>query len=701
MPKKIAGLVFLFLSLSPAFAYIDPGLGGAIASGIGPIIGAILAIISGFLIMRIFRPARRVFSETWSRIKGFLGSNKKRAAAIIFVALVLVVLVVMDMPGEKSAGDGKKVLVIGIDALEPKIVERLWEEGKMQNFRKLSEEGDFSRLQVTIPPETPVSWSAAATGLNPGGYGLFDFINRNPKTYLPKLNLARAKEGALGISYESALGGTPFWRITSNAGIATTVIRWPVSFPPEKIEGNMLSGLGVVDLKGLLSSYRFYTSGDFDEKSEGAEKVVPVEFVGGKSETFISGPMKREVGELVEVRTPMEIKLADGKILLEFNGKSHELQERGWSKWMRAKFDAGFLNEVYGIFKVYVLSTEPEFSMYMTTVQIDPENPALGISYPKEFSSELAKDIGLYYTLGMPEETKGVTENRIPKEVLLEQIQEIEEERTKMFWHEFEGFDGGVFAFGFDSGDRLQHIFWEEGEIPGEIEQYYLEKDRFLGELLGKIDDNTLLIIFSDHGFSSFERAVSVNTWLYNNGYLALTKEPTEEDAGELFRYVDWGKTKAYSLGFNSIYINLKGREAKGIVKQGERDVLVNEISGELGEWKDPKTGQSVMAAVYRGDKIYSGKFVEDAPDIVVGTNEGYRLSWQNAVGGFTPEEVFDNGGKWVGEHLMDRSFVPGVLFTNFKIGHENPDIMDIAPTVLDGLAIEIPEEMEGESLLG
>lgn len=637
--------------------------------------------------------------------------NVKRASKDKYIkVLILLILIIGVVLGgiyisDKEKMTENKVLVIGIDAMDPKVTNKLMQENKLPNFKRLNELGSYSKLQTTIPPETPVAWSAAATGSNPGKYGVFDFINRDPETYLPKLNLAREKKGLIKTKYESALMGTPFWEITSKKGIPTTLIRWPVTFPPDKIKGNMLSGLGVVDIKGLLNSYRFYTSEQYDKESEGAEKVIGVKKEDGIIKTKIYGPYAKKDKDIVEVEKDMTISLLDNRATLIIDEKEYSVDVNGWSDWIRIKFDLGFGKEVYGIFKVYLISTNPYFNMYITTIQIDPENQVVDITYPKDYGKELVKEIGLFYTLGLTEDTKAVTEKRITTDVFLEQVNEIENDRNKMFWYEFNRFERGILAFGFDASDRLKHIFWKDKvlvddgfEVSEEIEDYFIEKDKLLGHILDKIDDNTKLIIFSDHGFSSFERAVSVNTWLVKNGFMTLNKQPTDKDHGELFKNVDWSKTKAYSLGFTSIYINEKGREKNGIVENKEE--VINEIVEGLSKLKDPKYNKNVITMLYKGRDTYIGKFAEEGPDIVIGFEPGYRMSWQNAVGGLTKEILMDNNEEWKGDHLIDRSHVPGVIFTNFKIKKENPSLIDIAPTILSIFNIKIPNEMDGETLI-
>jgi len=694
-------LFFLFLAAGFANAYIDPGTGGMLIGSAGPIIGMIIAAIVGFISMRLIQPVKKKIAQFKEKLKE-KNARKIVIAAVAVVALIAVAAVILAAVGSMNPEKSKRLIVIGIDAFDPKVVEKMMAEGKLENFRALSKEGSFGELESTIPPETPVAWSTAATGTNPAGFGIYDFINRDPKTYMPKLNTAIEKQGLFGTEYESAMKGEPFWRITSKNGIKTSALRWPITFPPENVNGEMLSGLGVVDVKGFSSGYQYYTTGQ-DPGSSGFEKVSKVQLKNGIIDAFVSGPRKIENGKIVEVKEPMHIEVSGNAARITVSGKTYTAMNGKWSDWIVAKFKIGFLNEPEGIFKAFIESTGPDFVMYLTTVQFNPERPMQQISSPSGFSAELAKEIGLYYTLGMPEETKGVTEGRLSRNALNEQIKEIEGEREKMFWQEFKDFDSGLLAFGFDSGDRLEHIFLaakgiEGKEIPQEVQDYYIGKDRFLGELLQKKGDAEV-IIFSDHGFNSFEKEVSVNTWLVDNGYMAVTRQPSKESAGELFSTVDWSRTRAYSLGFNSIYINLKGREGKGIVEEKDREALIGELVKKLKEWKNPQNGENVMKNVYKSSEIYSGDFISEAPDIITGTSEGYRLSWQNAVGGLTPEEVFDNNSEWIGEHLMDRDFVPAVLFTSFRTNSKSPKMTDIAPTVLDYFGIAKTAKMQGSSL--
>jgi predicted AlkP superfamily phosphohydrolase/phosphomutase len=314
----------------------------------------------------------------------------------------------------------------------------------------------------------------------------------------------------------------------------------------------------------------------------------------------------------------------------------------------------------------------------------------------------------------MPEESDGYVDEKIDSEAFQAQMDEIESERDKMFWSGFEDFksqEKGLYSFVYDTSDRMQHCYWDEKALAEDagvlsvnpvVVDYYINKDKFVGNVLDELDNKTALLIVSDHGFTSFERAVDINRWLYENGYIALKDgaEITAEDDGSLFKHVDWNKTKAFSVGFNSIYINTKGRESKGSVKSSDKDNVINEIVTKLEAMKDEKTGKNPINKAYKSREIHSGKYLNDAPDIIIGFSPGYRMGWKTAVGGFDTQVISDNIKKWNGDHLVDPKFVPGVLFSNMKLSRKSANQMDVAATVLDVFGIGIPSGMDGKSLV-
>lgn len=650
-------------------------------------------------------------------------SKKSKIVVFIFIlaAIASGVKLFYSLDGHKGGhmpdGRFKKVIALGIDGLDPKILSDLMNRGQLPNFSRLRDGGSFFEIETTNPPHSPVAWSSIATGANPGGHGIFDFIIRRPKQYLPDLSIvATNTKNLLGLKESMFLPvrkGTPFWKVTSEKGIPTNVIRWPVTFPPEEVSGHMLSGMGAVDLKGNLGKYTFYTTRHVAADDEGKDKVIEVTVQGGKIETIIRGPMVAGLTSKREVEVPLSIELkpSESSAFLKVDGITTEVKEGTWSKWLRVKFKVGVFKEVAGICRFYLVRLSPDVGLYLSPIEIDPKDPCFLISYPEGYAEELAEEIGEYHTLGMPEDTKGVTENRIDEQAFLDMCDGIVAEREKMLIRELDRFHEGLLAIVFDTLDRIQHIFWRARDPkhplydPIFAEKYrdvisghYRRADKILGQVLDRVDKDTALMVFSDHGFTSFRRAVHLNRWFIENGFMNL--EPGQKERGMLFGHVDWENTQAYAVGFGGIYLNLKGREGRGSVSPGdEAKRLKEDIRAQLLQLKDPKIGEQVVQNVYLREEVYRGPYVEEGPDLVVGFRPGYRASWQTAVGAM-PQEIFeDNLKKWSGDHLVDPHFVPGSLLTNFKVQNPHPRLIDIAPTILKCFNIPEPTEMEGKPL--
>ena len=615
---------------------------------------------------------------------------------------------------------GNKVIVFGIDGLDPKIMEKLMDAGQLPAFQRLRVDGTYRQLATTNPAESPVVWSSIATGKNPGGHGIFDFIHRNPKNYLPELSLSIINPRNLTNSYRSMFlhprKAQAFWQICSEYGIPATVIRWPVTFPAQKVNGKLLAGLGVPDIQGNLGRYTLYTSWHQSDSTQPSDKaevkglVREVQRVGNTIESVVTGPIVAKLGKRGAVEIPMQIRINPGNeaITIQVGGGNYDVSVGGWSDWMRFTFDLGFGRKAKGIARCYLTQIHPDFSLYLSPIQVDPADTIFPICFPEDYSRRLADDIGEYHTLGMPEDTNAFEDGSLSVDAFLESCETIMQEREKMLWRELPHFKEGVFAFVFDTTDRIQHTFWrtQDSEHPffdrgfadkygHVIDDYYRRMDGIVGELLRTVDKNTLLLVLSDHGFNSFRKSVHINSWLTQRGLMVLKNPPSDAEGDPLFKNVDWGKTRAYALGFSSVYLNLEGREGKGVVNSRDAAGLKRKIALDLVELKDPNTGEKVIEQVYDGSKIYDGKYAEESPDLVIGFRPGYRASWQTAIGGVPAPLFSDNLKKWSGDHLIDPSYVPGVFFSNRRISRSNPTVLDIAPTVLDYLGIK-NVELEG-----
>ncbi|HKD08614.1 MAG TPA: alkaline phosphatase family protein [Bryobacteraceae bacterium] len=542
----------------------------------------------------------------------------------------------------RPRGAVRKLIFLGFDGLDPAITERLMAEGKLPHFSRLKETGGYRRLRTTFPALSPVAWSTFATGVNPAKHNIFDFLSRDLRTYAPEISSARVTKKAVELRRKSE----PFWKILGRHAVSSTILRVPVTFPPEKFDGRMLAAMCTPDLRGTQGTYaKFPESGG-----------------------LLEGPE----GESVEFR------VKDG--WLEIQDQRVPLKPGEYTEWVRLKFSAG-----RGIARFLWTSD----GVYVTPLQIDPERPALPISHPPYYAAWLSKALGTFSTLGMAEDTTALNEGAIDRHGFLEQARLIQKEREAMFFATLDRAQSGTVACVFDTTDRVQHMCFEDLDI---VERLYCDMDWILGKTLQYVDQRTAIFVLSDHGFRSFRRGVNLNSWLRDEGYLALAGEPGKHLLG-----IDWSRTRAYTFGLGGVYLNLRGREALGIVEPREAAGLRREIADKLTGLRDEDT--VAIERAWPADELYCGPYFDAAPDLIIGYADGYRASW-DAANGIVSDAVFeDNKKAWCGDHCVDPRLVPGVLFSNRPLSVEDPGIEDMAPTALRLFGIEPPEWMEGSSV--
>ena len=164
---------------------------------------------------------------------------------------------------------------------------------------------------------------------------------------------------------------------------------------------------------------------------------------------------------------------------------------------------------------------------------------------------------------------------------------------------------------------------------------------------------------------------------------------------------MDWGATRAFSLGLTGIFINRSGRETQGTVNDGEElRQLKKELIQKLTGLVDVETGQTAILRVVDTESRFSGPYQYDAPDLIIGYNSGYRASWEAATGRVTDQTIEDNTRSWSGDHCVDPELVPGIFFSNRRINTDQPSIQDIAPTLLSVFGLEVPSYIKGKQLI-
>lgn len=609
----------------------------------------------------------------------------------------------------------RKVVVVGLDGLDPVITSNLMATQQLPNLASLSENLQTRRLATTYPAQTPVAWSTFATGVNPGGHGVYDFIRREIGTYVPTMALNRfeQKNRFLPPKAVNLRRGTTLWETLGNAGISSTILRCPCTFPPDTLRGRMLSGMGVPDLMGGFGNSTHYTT-DGSAVAGEAETVEPLHREGNDYRSDLLGPRHPRTRE--RIRIPIKFRHRGPGLVLLSNGTPREmqLQERQWSDWLHVKFPVGPFQSVRGMVRFLLLGREPELAIQTSPVNFDPEAPLFPISHPDGYSRELAGEIGPYHTSGMVEDHAGLSNGRLDESLFLEHCASIFQEREQMLHRELSRLDEGLLYCLFDTPDRLQHMFWRfrepdhpanragaPKEFASAIDDMYRHCDQIVGRVLAAVDKDTLLIVLSDHGFGSFQRGLNLNSWLWKNGFLSLQPGilPGDETV-EGFRGVNWGKTRAYALGLGSIYLNKSGREPEGAVSGDEEAEVLSAIMKGLSGLRDTERGRVGVRRVVRATDVYRGAYLAEAPDLVVLFENGYRASWKTALGGISDSVWEDNTKKWSGDHIFDPEIVPGVLFANCPLHPRSARMLDMAPTILAALGLSAPSYMEGTSLL-
>jgi predicted AlkP superfamily phosphohydrolase/phosphomutase len=591
------------------------------------------------------------------------------------------------------------------------------DDGTLPNLARLAQEGTFQPLPTTNPAQSPVAWSSFATGLNPGEHGIYDFVARDPHNYGPLYSVAKVeppKHMLTLFGYQVPLDaglvsnkrvGTPFWYSVEREGQPASVLRVPVTYPPDSIT-RMLSGMGVPDLLGTQGTFTLYTTEQVSGSTTDGRQVH-VNASGGRFEARFEGPPDPFLAEPTPLSAPILVEQVDGgRVRVTLDGTAVELGAHEWSSWVPVKFVFGGFMNVRGIVRLHLAESFPDLRLYISPIQIDPRAPAVPISSPADYAADLANRIGLFHTIGMPEETWSLNDGKIDDDAWLDMEAGILKEREAMFFDTLERQDSGLVVQVFVQTDRTSHMFWrgldpqhplhnrtsERGR--NAIKWIYQEADRIVGRTRAAMRPGDWLIILSDHGFAPFRRSVHINRWLVENGF--MTTKPNQPTSSQLFSNVNWTRTQAYAIGLNGIYLNLKDREGLGIVRREEAEAVKREIIEKLRTVTDPATGAPMVVRVYDGAAIYAGHKVGDAPDLVVGYATGYRASWQTALGGVPAALVEDNDKPWSGDHCIDPPQVPGVLFTSFPLAQSLASIADTGKLIRSTL-----QPAGGESPVG
>jgi len=634
---------------------------------------------------------------------------------------------------------GKKVIVIGIDGMDPRLCQSMMQAGQLPNFAKMTASGGFSSLATSMPPQSPVAWANFINGSGPGSHGIFDFIHRHPhEQCAPFFSAAETLPGKgyweigdhrLQLDFwpfnhqppATVLRrqGVPFWDYLDAAGIPSTFYDLPSNYPPSPSQHGhhrCISGMGTPDMLGTYGTYQHFSEdAPAAGLDEGGGKRTRLVFDGDSARVSLVGPenslLKSPCPTTIEFDVHRDRRA--NAALLELQGHRILLKPGEWSRWVRLDFALSTPaplpdQHVRGICRFLLQEVAPNFRLYVTPINIDPSAPAVQLSEPPDFIEDVAGQLGLFYTTGFQEDHKARSNGVFVDDEFLQQATYVLDERLALFEYAVENYDDGLLFFYFSSSDLQSHMFWwnadENAQHPtrsapeaakyfGHIQRLYQRLDAIIGDIHDRYGGQATIFVMSDHGFANFGRQFNLNSWLRDYGFL------NPRECSSILQDADWSRTRAYGLGINGLYLNLQGRERDGIVEPGEeQDKLLRQLIARLQAVRD-FNGQPVIRRVYRAAEIYHGSATALAPDLIVGYARGYRASWATCLGELTPEVLLDNDSAWSADHCADALEVPGILCCNQPIRAAQPSLIDLAPSILSEFKLTPPSTMRGKSI--
>jgi predicted AlkP superfamily phosphohydrolase/phosphomutase len=635
----------------------------------------------------------------------------------------------------------RRVIVLGFDGVDPRILREYL--GDLPAMRDLAASGSFVACRTTNPPESPVAWATFATGRNPGAHSIFDFVRRDldaPDTYQPRNGMVDRVPPIFGrfgfpIRLPRAINrrqGDPFWDPIARAGHRVSILRMPLTFPAELARGGeLLSGLGVPDLRATNGSYTLFAAGP--EANEGDTefggrhlKIYPE---SGRADSRLEGPPDpRRPGSGARLWTSVRFQFAvDSASVAVGDGDAVPLQPGLYSEWVPVIFRAGPLVRLKGLVRFLLLRGGRFPAVYASPIQISPHAPPVPISVPGGFAGEMADRVGLRKTSGWPEDTFAANDGVLDDVMLFRDIRDTYRANERVLLDRLDHSGASLVAMVFTATDRMSHMYYryrdkqhpahnpkriadftEATGVADPILAAYRWMDETIAQVRGRMGDDDVLVVVSDHGFHSWRYGVNLNTWLLEQGYLTLKDSSSPRTQRNLKQFfgtgistseIDWDRTRAYALGLGQIYLNRKGRESRGIVEESDANSLRAEIAHKLKALQGPD-GQDAFTTIHNGEAIFHGPYMRDAPDLQCAFATSYRVSWQTALLG-VPRRVFEpNLYPWSGDHCSnDAAQTAGIFLSNRALLIQDPGLEDIARTICALFDVEPPEGAEGRNL--
>ena len=333
---------------------------------------------------------------------------------------------------------------------------------------------------------------------------------------------------------------------------------------------------------------------------------------------------------------------------------------------------------------------------------LTPDSSKDIFTYPAEVTDEIKMLVGDYSV-----DVKGFRTNA--KDWLKDQIYSMSRKQFELVRYLLQTKEWDYFQFVEIGLDRLQHGFWQfhdpqhvlyESGNPYQdvIRDYYLYLDEQIGKLLELLDDDTIVLVVSDHGAQRLDGGFCVNEWLVQEGLLALSEYPKEVTPFNKLK-VDWEKTQVWSEGgyYARVFLNVKGREPNGTIEKTEYESYRDEIKARFEATQDDK-GNPMGTLVFKPEEIY--KTVKNvAPDLIVHFG---GLYWRSIgrVGYPSIHTQENDTGPDGCNHAQFGSFILAASNNPLQGEIEGAHLLDIAPSLLELAGYDIPSSMQGKSLV-
>lgn len=444
----------------------------------------------------------------------------------------------------------QRLVVLGFDGLDPRVCQRLMGEKRLPNLKRLAQAGSFSALSTSIPCQSPVAWRTFATGVNPGGHGVFDFLRKQPGSYLPMpatvskgvMPVAPGRAGRIGIGAGAgglsglvawaaaarvpfsrraflagllgcagalATGGAllnwvphtvplpvnetagiPFWAHLGKAGLRTKVLRMPVEFPPRSYPNcKVLSGLGVPDAQGTNGSYAIFTtdSTQLTTATEMGGSIQAIRFSGNQAQLLAPGPPD-PLDSGKRLQSGFMITRSRGNLQIQAGSACQTLQPGEWSDWMSLSFSISPLAGLRAVGRFHLVSLEPHVVLYLSPLNLDAGAlpPNIAITSPAQWAEDLREKHSFFKTLGWPTDTWAYNEEHLSHEAYLADYGATISKEMEMTRSELAASDWDCLVAIFTPTDQIQHVLRNRTGPSPAIDQAYLGVDAFVGEVMDR-----------------------------------------------------------------------------------------------------------------------------------------------------------------------------------------------------------------------